>query len=53
MKHEMGTGVTYGFCRIRGFQDSVAHLWGPNTKDCSKLGSRMGSPDSGKLPFKG
>ena len=47
MENEMETGIIWGFPEIRS-----TLLGGPYNKDYSILGSILGSPYLGKLPYK-
>ena len=42
-----------GFRVWGGFHSKVYHFGSPQDKDCNLLGSRVGSPNFGKLPYLG
>ena len=44
-------GIYGGLWGIGGFLKLGVPFWGPNNKDCSILGSILGSPYFGKLPY--
>ena len=51
MENEMETGFIQGIIGIRVSQNWGYHSGGPNSKDYSILGSILGSPYFGKLPY--